>query len=125
MIGGDPNDLRRHATTLRGWADSVDEESGRLRRSEDVEWKSTAGDSFRGLVATAATGIGTVSAQIREAATGFDHLADTLEDRQQWLEAAKQRIEDGIESVEDVVERGAQKAWHDAGSLVHGLRGLL
>lgn len=125
MIGGDPEDLRQHATTLRAWADSVDDESAQLRKGGAVDWKSTAGDSFRGLVETDVQLIGTAAGHLRDAAERFDHLADTLQERQQWLEEAKQKIEDGIETAEHLVESGAKKVWDGAGSVVHGLTGLL
>jgi hypothetical protein len=88
MIGGDPEDIRHHASTLRGWADSVDDRSRQLRKGEDVEWESTAGDSFRCLLATEVVKIGTVSQRIRDAADELDRLAATLEDRQQRFRAA-------------------------------------
>jgi hypothetical protein len=83
VLGGDPEDIRHHASTLRGWADSVDDQSRHLHTCEDVEWESTAGDSFRSLLAAEAAKVGTVSLRIRDAADTLDRLAATLEDRQQ------------------------------------------
>lgn len=124
-IGGDPDDLRSHASVLRGWADSVDDEADRLRVGERVEWESTAGDSFRHLLDTDIRQVGDVSGHLRDAATNLDRLADTLGERQQWLEAAKEKIEAGIDTAEGVVEDGAKKIWDGAGNVVSGLKGLL
>lgn len=86
MVGGHPADLRCHASSLRRWADSVDDQSVQLRRGDHVEWKSTAGDAFRDLIQTELGLVDRVSERIRHAARQFDHLADILEERQRWIE---------------------------------------
>lgn len=86
MLGGHPADLRRHASSLRRWADSVADQSVALRQGEQVEWRSTAGDAFRGLIEADVGLLDRVSHQIRDAARAFDHLADTLQERQHWIE---------------------------------------
>lgn len=124
-IGGDPDDLRHHASVLRQWADSVADEADRLRAGERVQWESTAGDSFRHLLETDIRRVGEVSGHLRDAADKLDHLADTLGSRQEWLKDAKAKLEAGLDTAEGLVEDGARRLWDGAGDVVTGLKGLL
>ncbi len=124
-IGGDPDDLRHHATVLRGWADSVEDEADRLRSGEDVEWASTAGDAFRHLLEGDVGRVTGVAGRLRDAAERLDDLAATLTDRQQWLEDVRAKVEAGIDTAENLVESGARKVWDGAGDVAHRLGGLL
>ncbi len=124
-IGGDPDDLRQHATSLRGWADSVDDEAERLRTGESVEWESTAGDAFRRLIDGDVSRVTAVAGHLRDAADRLDDLAATLTDRQQWLEDVRAKVEAGIDTAEHLVESGAKQVWDGAGDVAHKLGGLL
>lgn len=135
-LGGDPGDIRSMATRVRTWADDVDDQADEVRRAKDVEWKSTAADAFIDKIEQRYADTRAVAESVRDAATKLDHLADTLESRQdtltdlleqagKTLAEAEQMVRDGVDDILGEVGSLANAAKDKAGDLVEGGKDLL
>ncbi|MET1038483.1 MAG: hypothetical protein ABW075_09425 [Aeromicrobium sp.] len=120
-IGGEPQDLRDTALRMRGWADDVDADAEAALSAIGVDWKSVAADAYRQKLEDRRRDAMAVADSIRDAARDVDHLADTLEERQQaltdLLEKAGKTLEDAQRAVADGAEdllAGAQGLADDA-----------
>lgn len=103
-LGGNPDDIRRHAVRLRGLADTVAAERALAQqRLAGVQWESAAAASFR---AQSTVDFGVYDRainQIHDAAHALDHLANELAERQRAL------IDIAAE-----VGRTAEELWNEA-----------
>ena len=105
-FGGSPQDLRDLATRIRRWADEVDRDAQRVRSGHQVEWRSTAGAAFRERLGQKADETAKVADAMRDAAADLDHLAGTLESRQELLHHLLEQAGKTIEDVEAMVRDG-------------------
>lgn len=106
-LGGNPEDIKRHAARLRALADTVSGESEAARRRLDgVEWESAAAQSFRTRSLEDFAIYERAINEINDAARSLDHLAHELASRQQALMELAARI-----------GRSAEELWSEARNL--------
>ncbi|HWU32019.1 MAG TPA: hypothetical protein VN108_04040 [Marmoricola sp.] len=106
-LGGNPEDIRRHAVRLRALADTVSGESEAARRRLDgVEWESVAAQSFRLCSLEDFAIYDRAINEINDAARSLDRLAHELASRQQALMELAERI-----------GRSAEELWNEAKNL--------
>lgn len=124
------------ANRVRMWSDGVDDQVASVRRAKDIEWKSTAADSFVAKIEDRCQDMLAVRESMRYAAGKLDHLAATLEDRQDTLmhlldEAGKtiaeaeQMISDGVDDILGEVGSLASAAKDGVGDLIEGGKDLM
>jgi methyl-accepting chemotaxis protein len=117
MLGGDPDDLRSHARAVRAWADDVDAAAAGVRSAKGVDWLSTAAQGFRDRLDEKARDTQGVASSMRDAAEKIDHLANTLESRQQTLLHLLEKAGKTIADAEELVRNGASDVMSAAGHL--------
>jgi len=105
-FGGSPQDLRDLATRIRCWAEEVERDAQRVRNGHQVEWRSAAGAAFQERLGQKADETAKVADAMRDAAADLDHLAGTLESRQELLEHLLEQAGKTIEDVEAMVRDG-------------------
>lgn len=118
MIGGDSESVRRLARQVRTERDAVQGEASTLRAARGVQWHSTAAAHFQQTLEQRSRDLLGLVGRFEELDHALDHLASTLEQRQQLLLAAyreaKELAEAGLDAVEQGVD-GAVDAAEDAG----------
>jgi len=105
-FGGKAEDIRTHARNVRRWADEVDRDAGRISSGHDVEWISTAGAAFAARLEQRVRETIAVAASMRAAADDLDHLAATLESRQERLDDLLEQAGKTIDDVKEMVRNG-------------------
>ncbi|RLV56178.1 hypothetical protein D9V41_06985 [Aeromicrobium phragmitis] len=121
MIGGDPEDLRRLAASVRRVAEGLADDTDRAASARHVEWAGVAATAFREELRTRQLEGTEISAAIHDVAREIDRLAETLQQRQSALlvaletagrsvEDAQQWIADGVTDLVDTAEGLAREA---------------
>ncbi|MGI9156143.1 MAG: DUF3322 domain-containing protein [Marmoricola sp.] len=117
MLGGDPDDHRSHARAIRSWADDVEVDARSVGAARGVQWESMAAQSFRSRLGEKAQDTQAVATGMRDAAEKIDHLANTLESRQDALLALLDKAGKTVADAEALVQHGATDVMSAAGSL--------
>ena len=118
MIGGDPGELRSKARQLRILASDIAMDRATMTGAvAGVQWQSTAADHFRTLVTEKGHDVDGVVAGFERAATQLDHLASTVESRQQTLAHLAEQAGRTVEEIYHTALSTGQDVMHAAEGL--------
>ena len=121
---GDPDQLYALASQIASEADAVRERAHTLsRNAAEVQWKSSAAETFRARVADDVRAVQHCAAGLDEAAGALRHHADAVRDRLQVLREAAERAERAAEDVVDGAKNVAEDLADGAEDLLNRIDG--
>lgn len=111
MIGGNPEEIRRLARILRTQAERTVDIKDAVARGQGVPWVGLAGDRFRERLANECREMERTRAEILDAASALDRLADELEERQAAIRRAMDFVDGELSKARSTVQRFAGEVW--------------